>query len=208
MWAMRTECGHVDHVDRPHGTARSPSLKVHLLAIAISFIYKGSSRFAGKTLFRDRDPPDVEPPHFVHILKIRKKPIMNKADAKAKLTRSWASATGQVPMLVGKPADLPGWSAYGVGDVLVLMPTLLPGAPKSIKRRYLARIVANASGTCPVCRSCAGDLEMSERGLNRGALTHEAGCSIGDDAGMDRWLDPAAAELRNAIANDPEGEAA
>jgi hypothetical protein len=45
-------------------------------------------------------------------------------------------------MLIDEPSDMPGWSHWKVGQVVVGMPTLLPTAPKSGKRRYLARLFA------------------------------------------------------------------
>lgn len=52
-------------------------------------------------------------------------------------------------MLVGEPSDVPGFQAWMVGEVMVLMPKLLPGAPSSTRRRYRDRIIANATGECP-----------------------------------------------------------
>jgi hypothetical protein len=66
---------------------------------------------------------------------------MNKADRKASLARARAGACGKIPMLVGEPSDVPGFQAWIVGEVMVLM----PGAPSSTRRRYRDRIVANAT---------------------------------------------------------------
>jgi hypothetical protein len=40
-----------------------------------------------------------------------------------------------------KPSEMPGFSLYMVVQVMVMMPTLLPNAPNSVKRRYRARIM-------------------------------------------------------------------
>lgn len=123
----------------------------------------------------------------------------NKADLKAHYAKAWASATGQTPMLVGRPSDMPGWSIYQVGDVIVGMPTLLPTAPQSIKRRYLTRIICNATGTCPACKATAGDPETSEP-IPQAQVEHEINCPISGDAGIqERWFDPASKPMRQAL---------
>ena len=89
--------------------------------------------------------------------------MTNRADLKADMARAAHSAIGQVPMLVDRPEDMPGWSLYRVGQVIVGTPTLLPTAPKSVKRRHLARIITNATGTCPSCRATVGERSHSMR---------------------------------------------
>src|SRR4029453_1045265 len=100
---------------------------------------------------------------------------------------------GQRPMLVGKPDDMPGFSLWLVGRV---------SAPKSIRRRYLARIVCNATGRCPYCGAISGDSNQAELGVQPSAnIVHESDCVIGDNGpSLDHWLAPAAEPLRNAIA--------
>ena len=128
---------------------------------------------------------------------------MNRADMKATVARAARSATGQVPMLVDKPEDMPGWSLWKVGEVVVGVPTLLPGAPKSVKRRYLGRILANATGRCPGCSATVGD-PIDNTGttpMMRAQLEHEPGCGISDHGpSYARWLDPASERLRRALA--------
>jgi hypothetical protein len=131
----------------------------------------------------------------------------NRADLKAKMARAHKSAAGQIPILVGKPSDMPGFSAYMVGQVLVCMPTLLPTAPKSVKRRYLARIVANATGVCPHCGELAGDpkgdpKDASDDSIAHAELAHESWCTVSDtESSLDRWFDPAAEPMRQVLAS-------
>jgi hypothetical protein len=128
---------------------------------------------------------------------------MNKADLKARIARSAAFAVGQVPMLIDKPSDMPGFSLWKVGEADVGMPTLLPTAPKSVKRRYLGRIIANAIGRCPSCSATIGDPteRTGQVPISRAQVEHEPGCGISDNGpSYDRWLDPAADRLRRALA--------
>ena len=120
----------------------------------------------------------------------------NRADQKAKIARSHASAVGQIPMLVGEP---PGFQAWMVGKAMVLMPTLLPGTPSSIRRRYRDRIIANATGVCPRCRNVVGDPGAGKM-LDNAEMAHEHDCPVSLVEGeVDRWIDPRSRELREAM---------
>jgi hypothetical protein len=82
------------------------------------------------------------------------------------------------------------------------MPTLLSAAPKSVKRRYLGRVIANAAGRCPSCSATIGDPRGgAQTPMMRAKVEHEYGCGISDNGpSYDRWLDPAAEQLRRALA--------
>jgi hypothetical protein len=124
---------------------------------------------------------------------------MNKADRKANLARSRATARGQIPMLVGEPSDVPGFQAWMVGKVMVLMPRLLPGTPSTIRRRYRDRIIANATGECPRCQTIAAD-PGTGKVLDNAAMAHEHDCPVSlveDEA--ERWIDPRSREMRQAM---------
>ena len=129
----------------------------------------------------------------------------SRADLKATMARVHTSAVDQIPMLV-ETSPMPGWSFWKVGEVMVGMPTLLPNAPKSIKRRYLARIVCNATGACPTCGAITSDARGADRAIARAQVEHESYCPVGDHGpSLDRWLDPAAEPMRTAIAQQGAG---
>jgi hypothetical protein len=119
---------------------------------------------------------------------------VNKADRKANIAASRASARRDPsPMLVDElPGD--GLHFWKVGDVLVGMPALLPTAPASVRRRYRLRIVANATGECPRCESIADDpLEG-----HQASLSHENGCPLLLND-IERFIDPRSSGFRNAL---------
>ena len=115
----------------------------------------------------------------------------NKADRKARITAARASARRHPePMLVEELSDS-GLHLYKVGDVLVGVPALVPGAPSSVRRRYRQRIQANAIGECGRCGSIVEDpLEG-----HRATLAHENNCPLLlHDIG--RWIDPRSSAMR------------
>jgi hypothetical protein len=64
-------------------------------------------------------------------------------------------------MLIDKPEDMPGW--------------------KSVRRRYMARIVANATGRCPSCTAIVGNpTEEAVQEIRHATIEHERGCGISD----------------------------
>jgi hypothetical protein len=109
---------------------------------------------------------------------------VTRADRKAHIAASRTSARrNPEPILIEEPVA--GFHFWKVGDVLVGMPKLLPGAPASIRRHYRARIVANAIGECPRCGSIAADpLEG-----HQASLSHDDGCPL-LLAHIERWVDP------------------
>jgi hypothetical protein len=112
---------------------------------------------------------------------------VNRADRKAQIVASRATARRHpVPMLVGEPS--PGWQMWKVGQVAVVMPRLLPGAPSSVRRHYRQRILANATGECPGCGSVVGD---PEDGSVQANLAHDGDCPVRELVEhVEPWLDP------------------
>lgn len=105
---------------------------------------------------------------------------MNDADERAVRVRSWASAVNQTPML--EPESTDEVSYWRVGEVLVLMPRLLPRAPQRVRRLYRDRVIANATGRCPRCFAVA-DVAGTQ-------MEHETACPVGAEGERDmgRWL--------------------
>src|SRR4051812_42202863 len=100
---------------------------------------------------------------------------MNRADRKANIAASRASARRHPhPKLVGESPN-GVFQHWMIGSVLVLMPALLPDAPSSIRRRYRDRIVANATGECARCESIAGD-SVEDSGY--APFPHRVGCPV------------------------------
>lgn len=120
--------------------------------------------------------------------------IRNRADRKANIAHP-------EPMLVDEhPAG--GFQFWKVGDVLVGMPALLPAAPASIRRRYRLRIVANATGECMRCGSIVADpLEGTHA-----SLAHDDDCPLLLHD-IERWVDPRAQMLRDALNGHMRGAA-
>jgi len=91
---------------------------------------------------------------------------MTQADARAALAAAADRSTRSAPpgawplleLLTDAPAP-PGWAVWragGPGGSLTALPTLLPTAPIGVRWRYLARVVANTTGRCPLCSAVAG----------------------------------------------------
>ena len=114
----------------------------------------------------------------------------NKADRRANIARGRDSARKHpTPMLVDiDPGD--GWWAWMVGDVMVVMPALLPGTPASIRRKYMNRVITNAVGECPRCGTVTNDGAVDQVS----GLAHDGDCPV---LSLERvvgpWLDRRAA---------------
>jgi len=87
----------------------------------------------------------------------------NPADLKAHLADAQAIAAA-VPIvsLLGALPDTPdGYVVWAVGPLggprsRVLMPEFSPDAPPVVMDRLVARVLADATGTCPLCGAVAG----------------------------------------------------
>ncbi len=88
---------------------------------------------------------------------------MNVADTRAALVRLWEGVLAppghwpRLDRLTDAPAP-PGWAVWragGEGGPLTALPDLLPSAPLDVRRRYLARVVSNTTGRCPMCSAVA-----------------------------------------------------
>lgn len=91
---------------------------------------------------------------------------MTTADLRARLAAAAdlvarSTAPGEWPTVTrldGAPVP-PGYAAWrvgGEGGPVTALPALAPSAPLDVRRRYLARVVANGSGRCPLCSAVAG----------------------------------------------------
>lgn len=83
------------------------------------------------------------------------------ADLRARLAAAWDGATGGVEHLADAPGVPPGFTMWRVGRSSVVLPALAADAPLEVRERYLARVVATATGTCPLCAAvaCLGDAD-------------------------------------------------
>ncbi|WP_314431861.1 hypothetical protein [Microbacterium lacticum] len=134
---------------------------------------------------------------------------MTRADTRARLAMAQDSAA-KTPIVaqVTPPPGMPeGFAAFAVGPLfgpraIVVVPALAADAPPAIVDRLVARVLATATGTCPLCGRAAGlvgapppDPEHPQRG--RAAyyasrlvvdVRHDEGCpAIFDDADA-RWF--------------------
>lgn len=95
---------------------------------------------------------------------------------------------------LGPISDMPGWTAHvvgGRGGVLVVLPTLLPGAPASLQRRVRDRILTNATGRCPRCGEVAQEPEKAPGGgMGTEGLAHADDCRVLITPADVRWFDP------------------
>ena len=76
-------------------------------------------------------------------------PSATAADLKARVVTAMARAVDS-GAVVERVRDAPapaGYSMWRIGRSATVLPTLLSSAPFSVHRRYLARVVANITGT-------------------------------------------------------------
>jgi hypothetical protein len=92
---------------------------------------------------------------------------LTPADVKARFSASWSEAsqaaaeaaeTETEPRLEQAPMPCPPgyviWRIRGTQG-RTMMPQLLPHPPPRVCRNYLARVISNLTGTCPICRQTA-----------------------------------------------------
>lgn len=150
----------------------------------------------------------------------------NAADLRARLAALWERVNASTPddewpavtlLTSGSGLDKvpPGFTAYAVGPWdehpenapasgrhVVVLPSVHPNAPLGLRRRLMARAVANGTGTCPLCSAALG---LSQRLPGPGepgravwhalpvylAVRHATGCPADDWTETDRgWLLP------------------
>jgi len=107
---------------------------------------------------------------------------MSAADARARMAAAQAAAA-QTPILslIAAPEGTPeGHSAWAVGPLfgprsIVILPTLSDDAPPRVLERLMARVLATATGTCPLCGEVTGlvgpPIPDPREGATRGAAS-------------------------------------
>lgn len=113
-----------------------------------------------------------------------------KADEKGRAVAAMGTAQHATPVREWDNDWPAGVAAWRVGDVLVLMPALLPRTPHSFRRTYMDRVRANATGVCPRCEAVASI-------TRHGQLAHEDGCPLLADSS--RWVDRRGVEALAAL---------
>lgn len=133
------------------------------------------------------------------------------AEARGRVAGVWDGIARQpLPLvaLITAPEGTPeGFQAWAVGTPpaprsIVLLPEISDYAPREVMDRYISRVVADATGTCPLCGQAAGlvgpdlpDPERPQRGRNAFyalplsvGIRHDLGCpAIFTDADR-RWF--------------------
>lgn len=114
----------------------------------------------------------------------------NAADRKADRARWQEQAqTAEIVEITDGP-ELPGMTLYMVGPVLTVETRLLPGAPESVRQRYLDRIRAVATGRCPRCGEVSGTRELGDGSTIRSEIVHEDDCEVLTLDDELQWFDP------------------
>lgn len=124
------------------------------------------------------------------------------ADIRARLVAAQHAAS-RTPIvgLLGNPPEgtPPGFSAWAVGALfgerhIVILPTLSPDAPQVIHDRVVARVLATATGECPLCGRAAGHDLLAPTVVD---VRHDEGCPAVFTEDDSRWfpsLTPKAAD--------------
>ena len=115
------------------------------------------------------------------------------ADLPARLVSSQhaASAVPIVGLLGTPPAGTPdGFSAWAVGALfgerhIVILPTLRSDAPAVVLDRVVARVLATATGCCPLCGRAAG-VDVLTPGVVD--VRHDEGCPAVFGPEDSRWF--------------------
>lgn len=125
------------------------------------------------------------------------------ADLRARLVSSQqaASATPIVGLLGTPPEGTPpGFSAWAVGALfgerhIVILPTLSSDAPAVMLDRVVARVLATATGRCPLCGRASGVDVLTPDVVD---VRHDEGCPATFGPADTRWFP--------ALLTSPEGE--
>lgn len=84
--------------------------------------------------------------------------MTNHADTRGRLAAGLSSACAPdtaLEQLDDAPTP-PGWVMWRMGRSSTVLPELADDAPALVRLRYVARVVANCTGTCPLCEAVAG----------------------------------------------------
>lgn len=103
-----------------------------------------------------------------------------------------SAASVPIVALLGTPPEgtPDGFSAWAVGPLwgprsIVIVPTLLPDAPQPVVDRLVARVVATATGACPMCSRTAALDPAHPRRLS---VQHDNGCPAIFENADARWF--------------------
>ncbi len=132
--------------------------------------------------------------------------MIARADQRARLAAAQdAAAAMPIVAQVSPPAGTPdGFSAWAVGPLggprsIVVVPALVAGAPAALVDRLVARVIATATGRCPLCGHAAGlSSPIPEPGARGRAafyampvvveVRHDDGCPALFEADDARWF--------------------
>lgn len=132
--------------------------------------------------------------------------MIARADQRARLAAAQDAAAAipvvaQVTPPAGTPEEFSAWAVGPLGGPrsIVVVPALVADAPAAVADRLVARVIATATGLCPLCSRAAGLSsaipEPGERG--RAAfyarplvveVRHDDGCPALFDAADARWF--------------------
>ncbi|HEU5025238.1 MAG TPA: hypothetical protein VFV01_10000 [Spirillospora sp.] len=135
-------------------------------------------------------------------LRARLAAAMDRAD-RARANPSDPEDWPPVMRLAGAPVP-PGYALWRVGGEdgpVTALPALRASAPMEFRQRYMARLVANGTGRCPLCGEAASinghDPEHGRRAAYRllpvtVGITHSPDCPALFTDDDRRWFDPRA----------------
>jgi hypothetical protein len=115
------------------------------------------------------------------------------ADRKAVFAQVAEVASRSEPERVWKPSTPRGVAVWILRDAIdgdrsamLMLPALLPRAPRRAQRAYRDRVRANLTGACPRCEAILG-----VGGEVTAEMWHEPTCSLDADITLlARWIDP------------------
>ncbi|MGW3993075.1 hypothetical protein ACWEF6_06255 [Amycolatopsis sp. NPDC004772] len=101
---------------------------------------------------------------------------MGSADARAKLAEAYA--TGEEPRYVSVSGQGEFWA---IGDVLVIVPPIPPGAEPQLEYALRLRRDAMLSGSCEGCGAVADVIAADGKDLHNFVFDHRATCPAADE---------------------------